>query len=91
MKPTIIKLPSKRDIRNIPDPVPVLKAGIIYSGDNGMRICVHCAGQSAKYTGHDRSGQKVMPIPASETVIWKQMLGKDLACESGCTVYPQPK
>lgn len=71
-------------------PPPALKPGIIYSGDNGMLICLKCAGMSAKYTGRDLSGQKVLPVPVSETVEWKEMFGKDLSCESGCTTYPQP-
>ena len=71
-------------------PTPVLKPGIIYSGDNGQRICACCAGQSALYTGRDRSGKKVMAIQISETVEWKKHFGKDLSCECGKTTYLQP-
>jgi hypothetical protein len=69
---------------------PILQPGIIYSGDNGMRICRCCAGQSALYTGRDLSGRNVVAIPVEETVEWKRMIGKDLSCERGCTTYLQP-
>ena len=69
------------------EPTPVLKEGVIYSGDNGERICKKCAGQSALYTGRDRSGQEVVPIPRSENSRWRTFFGKDLMCEKGCTSY----
>lgn len=74
----------------ITDPKPKLKPGAIYSADNGMRICLKCAGNSAKFTGRDISGQRVIRIPVAETVDWKAMFGRDLSCERGCTTYPQP-
>jgi hypothetical protein len=71
-------------------PKPKLRAGIIYSADNGRLICVECAGQCAKYTGRDLSGQRVAPIPVSETVEWHKEFGRPMACESGCTTYLLP-
>lgn len=78
------------DKPTIQDPKPALKPGVIYSADNGMRICLQCAGNSAKFTGRDISGQRVIRIPVAETVDWKSMFGEDLSCERGCTTYPQP-
>ena len=72
-------------------PKSVLKPGIIYSGDNGQRICLHCAGMSAKFTGRDLSGHKVTALGADDAQYWFEMLGKQLACEGGCTVYPSIK
>lgn len=72
------------------NPKPVLKARIIYLADNGMLICLECAGMSAKFTGRDRSGHKVHRVPVSETVEWKRMTGHDMKCEGGCTTYLQP-
>jgi hypothetical protein len=72
------------------EPTPVLKPGIIYSSDNGRLICVQCAGASAKFTGHDISGQAVTALPASETVEWHAEFGRPMSCESGCTTYPLP-
>lgn len=71
-------------------PKPILKPGIIYSGDNGKLICRDCAGMSAKFTGRDRSGQKVMAVPVSETVEWHKEFGEPMRCEGGCTTYLLP-
>jgi hypothetical protein len=69
------------------EPEPVLKAGVIYSGDNGMRICKKCAGQSALYTGCDLSGQEVFAMPRSVNAEWRRLTGSDYTCEAGCTSY----
>lgn len=69
------------------EPTPKLRAGMVYSGDNGERICIHCAGASALYTGRDLSGQKVDAFTEADAREWEKMLGKPLACEAGCTVY----
>lgn len=69
------------------DPVPVLKAGVIYVGDNGRLICLECAGMSAKYTGLDLSGQKVEALGTAEDTEWLKRFGKHLKCERGCTSY----
>ncbi len=71
-------------------PIPVLQPGVIYSADNGRLICVECAGGTAKFTGHDRSGQKVEPVPYLETVDWFEEFGKPMSCERGCTTYLLP-
>jgi hypothetical protein len=68
-------------------PQPALKPGIIYSGDNGQLICIHCAGMSALFTGYDRSGHKVEALDADFAREWRTIVGKNLACESGCTEY----
>lgn len=67
-----------------------LKPGIIYSGDNGCLICVECAGMSAKYTGRDISGHRVMPVLVSQTVEWHKEFGRPMRCEGGCTTYLLP-
>jgi hypothetical protein len=68
----------------------VLLPGIIYSADNGRLICLQCAGMSAKFSGHDISGQKVTPLPWSETKEWFKKFGKCMSCEGNCTVYTNP-
>lgn len=68
-------------------PRPVLKAGVIYSGDNGMLICVHCAGMRAKFTGRDLSGHKVRALGSRDAAEWSQTFGTQLTCERGCTKY----
>lgn len=72
---------------SLKEPKPVLKDGVIYSADNGMRICKKCAGQSALYTGCDCSGQEVVALPRSMNAEWRRVTGGDLSCEAGCTCY----
>jgi len=72
-------------------PVPVLRPGVIYSGDNGRRVCLKCAGSSALFTGRDLSGQKVQALPLSMNPGWFADFGKPLACEAGCTTYRNPE
>ena len=43
-------------------PAPVLDDATLYLGDNGQCFCGACAGQSARYTGRDLSGQEVLPL-----------------------------
>jgi hypothetical protein len=69
------------------EPKSVLKDGVIYSGDNGVRICKKCAGQSALYTGCDLSGQEVFAMPRSVNAEWRRLTGRDYTCEAGCTSY----
>ena len=68
------------------DARPVLKEGAVYWGDNGRRLCVRCAGMSAKFTGRDLSGQKVARVRVEDVRTWEAEgeLGP-LACEEGCT------
>ena len=76
-----------KDRKPLKEPKPVLKDGVIYSGDNGERICKKCAGDSALYTGRDRSGTKVRAVSRSENEAWRAFFGKDMTCERGCTSY----
>lgn len=69
------------------EPKPVLKDGVIYSGDNGMLICKKCASDSELYAGETRSGVKLRAIPQSENQAWRTFFGKDMTCERGCTSY----
>lgn len=72
-------------------PKPVLKAGVIYSGDNGQLICVHCAGRSALYSGRDLSGHKVTPNTHEDADDWMRVMGVEMKCEGGCTTHkPSP-
>lgn len=77
----------KAEYARIKDPKPKLKPNTIYAADNGRLICLQCAGNSAKFTGRDISGQKVMTVPRSENATWKQKFNEDMTCESGCTSY----
>jgi hypothetical protein len=63
---------------------PLLREGALYWADNGRRICVRCAGQSALYTGRDISGQKVERVTVEDVRAWPDDLGV-LRCASGCT------
>ncbi len=63
-------------------PAPKLAAGVVYLGDNGRAICIHCAGQSARYTGDDLSGQPVVAVVGDTLVEWLKMTGaKHAYCE----------
>lgn len=68
-------------------PKVFLKPGTIYGADNGQRICLHCAGQSAKVTGRDISGQKVEEFTEADASEWLTMTGRVLTCEAGCTTH----
>lgn len=72
-------------------PKEFLKPGTIYSGDNGQRICLHCAGYSAATTGRDISGKKVSAFTEEDAKEWFSMMGKPLACEQGCTTHGTAK
>jgi hypothetical protein len=68
-------------------PKPVLKAGVIYSADNGELICLECAGMSAKYTGRYRCGKPVVAMTQADADEWQRLMGRPLTCESGCTTF----
>lgn len=70
-----------------PRPKPKLKPGTIYSGDNGRLLCVHCAGMSAKFTGYDLSGHRVIPLGQDDALEWEAHFGEPMSCEGGCTTY----
>ena len=73
-------------------PIPVLKPDTIYTADNGMLICLKCAGMTAKYTGRTLDGSDVIRLsPTGETALeWHVEFGTPLACDAGCTTYPLP-
>lgn len=66
---------------------PVLREGTVYFADNGRRICLHCAGQSAKFTGRDISGRRVEAATNSIARQWLDDMGKPLTCERRCTTH----
>lgn len=64
-------------------PKSVLAAGAVYAGDNGQLICRDCAGSTARYTGHDLSGQPLWRISLKDVRAWPADL-PPLGCEGGC-------
>lgn len=67
-------------------PRPVLKDSTLYLGDNGACYCGAHSGMSARYTGRDLSGQKVMAITPAVLVEYRAM-GFEPKCEEPrCTV-----
>lgn len=72
-------------------PTPKLKPGVVYFADNGERICRDCAGQTALYTGRDRSGQRVRAATHADMVQWARLFNAVLTCEKGCTTHTQPR
>lgn len=71
----------------VPGLTPVLKAGVIYAADNGRLICLKCAGQSAKFTGRDISGQAVEVMTAEHNAAWVGEFDSPMVCERGCTTF----
>lgn len=66
----------------IKTPKAVLAPGVVYLGDNGRAMCVHCAGQTALYTGHDLSGMPVLALTGEALVEWCDMVDHPIAyCE----------
>ena len=74
-----------------PPPKATLRAGTIYSADNGRLICLHCAGASAKFTGRDLSGMKVVPMTQNDNAEWLNLFGEAMTCEGKCTSYQDPR
>ena len=70
--------------RETTDPRPVLPEGAVFWSDNGRCICASCAGASARFTGHDISGQPVRRVTLEDVRDWPDDLGS-LRCEMGCT------
>jgi hypothetical protein len=63
-----------------------LAAGVVYIGDNGMLICQHCAGETARTTGKDISGQPVFALQDDALRMFLQdSPGKQIKCECGKT------
>ncbi len=69
---------------DVSGPASVLAEGAVYWADNGRRICTHCAGASARYTGRDLSGQPVERVTLDDVRAWPEDLGP-MQCEMGCT------
>ena len=46
------------------NPKPKLNESTLYLGDNGRCFCgaLRCAGMTARFTGRDLSGQRVLPL-----------------------------
>ena len=64
----------------------MLKPSIIYIADNGELICSHCAGHSARTTGRDTSGQRLLAVVGDVAQAWKEMnQSSPIQCEQGCT------
>jgi hypothetical protein len=72
------------------EPKPKLKEGFIYFADNGLRICLKCAGQSAKFTGKDTSGKRVRAATIEDARDWQEMFMRHLSCERKCTFFLFP-
>jgi len=71
----------------IETPPPALKAGEVYSGDNGRLICLECAGATALYTGFDLSGLKLMRMTKTHSLKWYVdfEFNIPMSCECGKT------
>ena len=68
------------------EPASVLKAGVLYSGENGMIICRKCAGVRES-SGYLSSGAPISQITPLDAVEYKKLFGEDIRCEKGCTEY----
>ncbi len=64
----------------------ILQSGVVYLGDNGRATCSACSGHSARHTGRDLSGQKVIAVTAEDLL---DMEIKSLSCECGKTTVRQ--
>ena len=65
-----------------------LRPGVIYSDDNGRRICIKCAGQCAYWNGTDlHSGYPLHVNTAKDAANWLKWFGIALTCEKGCTTF----
>jgi hypothetical protein len=67
---------------SISQPKAVLKPGTVYLADNGMAICLCCAGRSARLTGRDISGQPVSKVTADDLI---EFGAESMSCECGRT------
>jgi hypothetical protein len=65
-----------------PAPQIVLEDDRIYSGDNGRLFCGKHAGSSARYTGRDISGYRVILLRESEKAELRKSFGVRHLCES---------
>lgn len=63
------------------EPIPVLKDDELYWGDNGRVLHGLCSGMSARFSGHDLSGQRVARVTVEERLIFSREVGHSLTCE----------
>lgn len=59
-------------------------ADAIYLADNGAAYCGEHLGHTAKMTGRDISGQRIMRVTAEDAAFWKQhnQAGNPPMCET---------
>ena len=64
-----------------------MKPETLYLADNGRIICQHCAGNCARSTGYDLSGEPIIAVDSDVLAEMRSVFGADWepACESGCT------
>jgi hypothetical protein len=64
-----------------------MKADTLYLADNGQIICQQCAGNCARTTGYDLSGEPIIAVDAEVMAEMVELFGEEWepACESGCT------
>jgi len=58
----------------------VLKPGL-YEGDNGRMLCHECSGMTAKATGRDLSGRRVVRMTDADDADWMAEIGSPMDCE----------
>lgn len=61
---------------------PVLKDDAVYFTDNGRILHGKCCGMSARYTGRDISGQKVMKVTPAIERQCREQYGFTPICET---------
>lgn len=67
-----------------PTSAPALTSGAVYFGDNGRAMCADCAGHTARHTGHDLSGQRLIRATVDDAREWAAM------CQDGSPDGPLP-
>ena len=58
----------------------VLNPGL-YEQDNGRLLCHECSGRTAKVTGRDRSGRRVLRMTDADAADWMASFGEVMSCE----------
>jgi hypothetical protein len=58
------------------------KPDALYLGDNGAALCGAHLGMTARTTGYDLSGQRIMRVTAPYARDFKRDLGEPLTCET---------
>lgn len=70
-------------------PRPRLKDDHLYSTDNGRIVCGACAGASARFTGRDISGKRVITLNAADAAAWLAEIGEPVSCEACAKQMPK--